>query len=65
MLSSQSGSSTPTQYHVIEAASRTRRPPREVAELHTSIAVRDSKDPNGSTLRFTRGAWTGFVRSIR
>ncbi|MDG4779850.1 DUF397 domain-containing protein [Micromonospora sp. WMMD961] len=37
----------------------------EVAELDTSIVVRDSKDPNGSTLRFTKGAWTGFVRSIR
>ncbi|MBM0205586.1 DUF397 domain-containing protein [Micromonospora sp. NPDC051227] len=37
----------------------------EVAELDTSIAVRDSKNPRGSTLRFTKGAWTEFVRSIR
>ncbi|MFF5179216.1 DUF397 domain-containing protein [Micromonospora sp. NPDC000316] len=37
----------------------------EVAELDTNIVVRDSKDPSGSHLRFTRGAWTGFVRSIR
>ncbi|MFD6566298.1 DUF397 domain-containing protein [Micromonospora profundi] len=37
----------------------------EVAELDTSVVVRDSKDPKGSTLRFTRGAWTEFVHSIR
>ncbi|MFF4878977.1 DUF397 domain-containing protein [Micromonospora sp. NPDC000668] len=37
----------------------------EVAEVDTGIAVRDSKNPSGSTLRFTRGAWTEFVRSIR
>ncbi|MCG5446364.1 DUF397 domain-containing protein [Micromonospora sp. NIE79] len=37
----------------------------EVAEVDTSIAVRDSKDPNGSTLRFTRSAWSRFVRSTR
>ncbi|MGC4821058.1 DUF397 domain-containing protein [Micromonospora sp. DT63] len=37
----------------------------EVAELDTSIEVRDSKNPGSSTLRFTRGAWTEFVRSIR
>ncbi|MFC8298496.1 DUF397 domain-containing protein [Micromonospora orduensis] len=37
----------------------------EVAELDTNIAVRDSKDPGGPTLRFTRGAWSGFVASIR
>lgn len=37
----------------------------EVAELDTSIVVRDSKNPSGSTLRFTRAAWTEFVRSIR
>ncbi|MFF0255552.1 DUF397 domain-containing protein [Micromonospora zamorensis] len=37
----------------------------EVAELVTSIVVRDSKNPSGSNLRFTRGAWTRFVRSIR
>ncbi|MET7710658.1 DUF397 domain-containing protein [Micromonospora sp. NPDC005413] len=37
----------------------------EVAELDTSIVVRDSKNPSGSTLRFKKGAWAGFVRSIR
>ncbi|WP_327032335.1 DUF397 domain-containing protein [Micromonospora ureilytica] len=37
----------------------------EVAELQTSIAIRDSKNPRGLTLRFTRGAWMEFVRSIR
>ncbi|MGI5522717.1 DUF397 domain-containing protein [Micromonospora sp. CA-259024] len=37
----------------------------EVAELDTSIVVRDSKNPSGSTLRFSRGAWIGFVRGVR
>ncbi|RZT76988.1 uncharacterized protein DUF397 [Micromonospora violae] len=37
----------------------------EVAALGTSITVRDSKDPSGSTLRFTTGAWTSFLRTIR
>ncbi|KAB1935042.1 DUF397 domain-containing protein [Micromonospora sp. ALFpr18c] len=37
----------------------------EVAELDTSIAVRDSKNPSGPTLRFSRGAWTGFIRTVR
>ncbi|MET8362999.1 DUF397 domain-containing protein [Micromonospora sp. NPDC005252] len=37
----------------------------EVAELGTSILVRDSKNPSGSNLCFTRGAWTRFLRSIR
>ncbi|MER7589161.1 DUF397 domain-containing protein [Micromonospora sp. NPDC127501] len=37
----------------------------EVAEVGTSIAVRDSKNPGGATLRFTRSAWAGFVRRVR
>ncbi|MGW5577341.1 DUF397 domain-containing protein [Micromonospora chokoriensis] len=37
----------------------------EVAEVDEDIAVRDSKNPRGSTLRFTRGTWMGFVRSVR
>lgn len=34
----------------------------EVAELSDSIGVRDSKDPDGPVLRFTRSAWDAFIR---
>ncbi|MBQ1016380.1 DUF397 domain-containing protein [Micromonospora sp. D93] len=37
----------------------------EVAVVNGGIAVRDSKDLSGSNLRFTRGTWTSFIRSIR
>ena len=33
----------------------------EVADLPEAIAVRDSKDPDGPRLTFSRQAWTAFV----
>jgi hypothetical protein len=33
----------------------------EAADLHEAIAVRDSKDPDGPRLTFSRQAWTAFV----
>ena len=35
----------------------------EVADLPAAIAVRDSKDPAGPKLIFTRDAWAAFVES--
>ena len=29
-----------------------------------TVAVRDSKDPDGPILRFTPAAWTAFTRAI-
>ncbi|MDF5751839.1 DUF397 domain-containing protein [Spongiactinospora sp. TRM90649] len=38
----------------------------EVAtNLPDIIAVRDSKNPNGPTLRFTRTEWATFLRTIK
>lgn len=38
----------------------------EVATLSDgSVAVRDSKDPEGAVLRFTRGEMLAFVRGVR
>ena len=37
----------------------------EVARLSTGVAVRDSKDPNGPVLIYTRDEWRGFVQGIR
>jgi hypothetical protein len=36
----------------------------EVADLQTEIAIRDSKDPDGPILRFTRSEWNAFVEGI-
>ncbi len=36
----------------------------EVAELARAVAVRDSKDPNGPVLAFSRDAWAGFVAVV-
>ncbi|WP_245974423.1 DUF397 domain-containing protein [Thermomonospora umbrina] len=36
----------------------------EVAELAVSVAVRDSKDPHGVALAFSRSAWRTFSRRI-
>jgi Domain of unknown function (DUF397) len=30
-----------------------------------TVAVRDSKDPNGPVLRFTDGTWRDFITSVR
>ncbi|WFE31157.1 DUF397 domain-containing protein [Micromonospora sp. WMMD975] len=37
----------------------------EVAGLSDALAVRDSKDPDGPTLLFTRHAWSSFVADLR
>jgi hypothetical protein len=36
----------------------------EVAQLAHGIAVRDSKDPEGPTLVFSRSVWRGFARGL-
>jgi Domain of unknown function (DUF397) len=36
----------------------------EVAELPTSIAVRDSKNPDGPVLRFGTDAWRDFIGAV-
>ncbi|WP_246570865.1 DUF397 domain-containing protein [Kineosporia corallincola] len=28
------------------------------------VALRDSKDPQGPVLRFTRGEWTAFIQGV-
>lgn len=37
----------------------------EVADLGTTRAVRDSKDPTGPALRFTTAEWSAFTAGIR
>ncbi len=37
----------------------------EVAELPDRVAMRDSKDPAGPVLAFTRTEWRAFLGSIR
>jgi hypothetical protein len=37
----------------------------EVADLPEAIAVRDSKDPDGPKLAFSRQAWTAFVEHTK
>ena len=37
----------------------------EVANLPEAIAVRDSKDPDGPKLTFSRQAWTVFVERTK
>jgi hypothetical protein len=37
----------------------------EVAELSGRVAMRDSKDPAGPVLAFTRAEWRVFLCSIR
>ena len=38
----------------------------EVADnLPEMVSVRDSKDPDGAVLRFSRGDWAAFVTGIR
>jgi uncharacterized protein DUF397 len=34
----------------------------EVAELGGSVAIRDSKDPDGPTLTVIGAAWSAFIR---
>ncbi|MDG4827963.1 DUF397 domain-containing protein [Solwaraspora sp. WMMD1047] len=37
----------------------------EVAEVAQVIAVRDSKDPHGPVLAFTRPTWSAFIATQR
>jgi hypothetical protein len=37
----------------------------EVAELDSSVLVRDSRDQSGTLLKFTSSQWLGFVRRIK
>ena len=37
----------------------------EAARLGALVAVRDSKDPDGPVLTFTRAAWHGLLTEIR
>jgi len=37
----------------------------EVADVPEAVAVRDSKDPDGPKLVFTRKAWAGFTESTK
>jgi hypothetical protein len=37
----------------------------EVAHLDQTIAVRDSKNPHGPRLAFTRQAWKAFIHSVK
>ncbi len=37
----------------------------EVADLGTTVAVRDSKNPDGPKLFVTREQWRSFVRSLK
>ncbi|RKF23877.1 DUF397 domain-containing protein [Micromonospora globbae] len=37
----------------------------EVADLHTTVALRDSKDPSGPVLLFERDAWTRFLAGAK
>lgn len=37
----------------------------EVADLATTVAVRDSKDPNGPELAFGRAAWRAFADQVK
>jgi hypothetical protein len=37
----------------------------EVAETADRVLVRDSKDPEGAELVFTRGEWDAFVKGVK
>ncbi|MGH3684744.1 MAG: DUF397 domain-containing protein [Pseudonocardiaceae bacterium] len=37
----------------------------EVAELPGRVAMRDSKDPAGPVLAFTRAGWLAFLSGVR
>ncbi|MGH3770523.1 MAG: DUF397 domain-containing protein [Pseudonocardiaceae bacterium] len=37
----------------------------ELAELRDRVAMRDSKDPAGPVLAFTRTQWRAFLGSVR
>ncbi|WP_407564978.1 DUF397 domain-containing protein [Streptomyces sp. 184] len=37
----------------------------DVTQTHAGIAVRDSKDPDGSALLFTPEAFNGFIAALK
>ncbi|MEW2488179.1 DUF397 domain-containing protein [Streptomyces sp. NPDC048411] len=37
----------------------------EIANLHTTVGIRDSKRPNGRYIAVQRDAWAGFIASVR
>lgn len=37
----------------------------EVAETPNEVHVRDSKNPTGATLQFSRDEWASFVRDVK
>jgi hypothetical protein len=37
----------------------------EVAELPDGFAMRDSKDPHGPALKFTRPEWDAFLAGVK
>jgi hypothetical protein len=37
----------------------------EVAALRRTVAVRDSKNPDGPALRFTPAEWTTFLTDVK
>lgn len=37
----------------------------EVAELHSSVGLRDSKQRNGPHISVARSSWSAFVSSLR
>jgi hypothetical protein len=37
----------------------------EIANRHTRVAIRDSKDPGHGTLTFPRGAFTAFINALK
>lgn len=37
----------------------------EIADLHTHIAIRDSKVPTRATLTFPTGAFTAFLETLK
>ncbi len=37
----------------------------EVADLPSGLAVRDSKNPSGPALTFTRAAWSAWTAALR
>lgn len=37
----------------------------ELAPVDGTIAIRDSKDPSGPVLRFSRSEWSAFLRGAK
>lgn len=37
----------------------------EIANLHTRVAIRDSKDPTQGTVSFPPGAFSAFIKALK